>query len=63
MDRDEQICDGAVREVREETGVEAEFVSVLGFRELYKGFRHDQADIYVPCLLKVADMDKTQISL
>lgn len=46
-----------MREIREETGINSEFVSVLGFRELYSGFRHDQADLYFPCLMRAVDKD------
>lgn len=63
LDIGEQICHGAVREVREETGVSAEFVSVMGFRELYSGFRHDQADLYFPCLLKIGEHGATDIKM
>ena len=38
-------------------------MSVLGFRELYSGFRHDQADLYFPCLLKVDGQSDPQIKL
>ena len=57
LDWGEEIRFGAAREVREETGVESSFVSVLGFRELYSGFRHDHADIYIPCLMRATDSD------
>ena len=43
----EQAC---IREVKEETGIEAEFCGILGFRELLP-FRHGQGDLYFPCLM------------
>ncbi len=40
-----------MREVREETGLETEFVSLLSFRHMH-GFRWSTDDIYFICLLK-----------
>ncbi|CAI8599204.1 unnamed protein product [Vicia faba] len=34
----EDICDAVIREVKEETGVETEFVEVLAFRQSHKSF-------------------------
>eukprot|EP00347_Sterkiella_histriomuscorum_P011343 403372816 len=51
VDPGENIQDACVREVWEETGVKAKFVSVLGFRELLN-FKFGQSDIYFVCLLE-----------
>lgn len=47
----EDIGTAAVREVREETGVESEFVSILCFRHQH-GYRHGLSDFYFICLLR-----------
>lgn len=52
----ESLEDAAIREVWEETGVETKFEGVLGMRELTK-FRHDQGDVYFPCLLRAIGDD------
>jgi len=41
----EHIVDAVVREVKEETGVETEFVSLVCFRH-WHGYRHGKSDIY-----------------
>lgn len=50
-DKGEDIGTAAVREVREETGVESEFVSILCFRHQH-GYRHGLSDFYFICLLR-----------
>ena len=37
VDRRESVCDAAVRECREETGIETEFVALSAFRESQTG--------------------------
>ena len=39
VDKGESLGDAAVREVWEETGIKAEFIGILGMREL-RTFRH-----------------------
>lgn len=47
----EDLAVTAMREVVEETGIEAEFVSVLGFRHQHN-FRFGCSDWYFICLMK-----------
>ena len=47
----ESLEQGVIREVKEETGIDSEFVGIFGFRELLN-FRHGQGDLYFPCLMK-----------
>ena len=63
VDVHEDLHLAAEREVFEETGIDAEFQGILGLREIPRGFRHEQADIYFPCLLKVRDIKKTLIDM
>ncbi|KAN0009328.1 hypothetical protein ACTFIU_006608 [Dictyostelium citrinum] len=50
-DPGEDICQTAVREVFEETGIRTEFVSILGFRQLHN-YAFNRGDIYFVCALK-----------
>ena len=52
MEPGETIHNGAVREVKEETGIDSKFIGVLGFREYPNSDKHDQGNLYFPCLLK-----------
>jgi ADP-ribose pyrophosphatase YjhB (NUDIX family) len=47
----EHLADCVTREVFEETGVEAEFVSLVCFRH-WHGYRYGKSDIYFVCKLK-----------
>ncbi|XP_062107131.1 nudix hydrolase 2-like [Humulus lupulus] len=47
----EDICDAAIREVKEETGVDTEFVEVLAFRQSHKSF-FNKSDMFFVCMLK-----------
>ena len=47
----EEIWQAAIREVREETGVQAEFVCIACLRHL-QSYAWGCADIYVVCLMK-----------
>ena len=51
VDPGEYIYDACKREVWEETGVKANFVSLLGFRELLNA-KFNQTDLYFVCLLE-----------
>ncbi|KAM9958487.1 hypothetical protein ACTFIW_001359 [Dictyostelium discoideum] len=50
-DPGEDICETAVREVWEETGIRTEFVSILGLRQLHN-YAFNRGDIYFVCALK-----------
>ena len=63
VDRDEPLDKAAIREVFEETGIQTSFEGILGMREIPTGFRHQTADLYFPCLLKVSDISKTEIAM
>lgn len=47
----ENISETAIREVKEETGIETEFVSLLSFRHIHE-FRWGTDDLYFVCLLR-----------
>ncbi|XP_010252771.1 PREDICTED: nudix hydrolase 2 [Nelumbo nucifera] len=51
VDEGEDICKGAVREVKEETGIDAEFVEVLAFRQSHKSF-FEKSDLFFLCMLR-----------
>ncbi|CAN6460227.1 unnamed protein product [Victoria cruziana] len=48
---DEEIFSGAIREVREETGIDTEFLEVLAFKHAH-GAAFGKADLFFICLLK-----------
>lgn len=52
----EWVADGAVREILEETGIQAEFKEVVCFREI-KDFRFGGTDVYYVCLLEAITED------
>lgn len=56
LDLGEDVADTAVREVFEETGIETEFLAVLGFRHMHN-FRFGMGDIYFVCLLKALNRE------
>ncbi|KAI3711207.1 hypothetical protein L2E82_41120 [Cichorium intybus] len=51
VDEGEDICDAAVREVKEETGIDAEFVEILAFRQSHKKF-FGKSDLFFMCMLQ-----------
>jgi ADP-ribose pyrophosphatase YjhB (NUDIX family) len=55
----EDINVGAIREVKEETGIDAEFVEVLAFRQSHKAF-FDKSDLFFVCLLRPLSYDITK---
>ena len=60
VDRGEDISTAAVREVREETGLETEFVCVSSIQEIHhtpaSGFvREGLSDLYCVCVLRAMD--------
>ncbi|CAN6479798.1 unnamed protein product [Victoria cruziana] len=52
VEEGEDISAGAKREVMEETGIEAEFVEILGFRESHKAHFNKKSDLFFVCLLE-----------
>ncbi|KAL2339288.1 hypothetical protein Fmac_013734 [Flemingia macrophylla] len=52
----EDICVAAVREVKEETGVDSEFVEVLAFRQSHMSF-FENSDLFFVCLLHPLSSD------
>ncbi|KAK2441147.1 nudix hydrolase [Trifolium repens] len=56
VDEGEDICDAAIREVEEETGIEAEFVEVLAFRQSHKSF-FQKSDLFFVCMLQPQSFD------
>ncbi|MDF1514984.1 MAG: NUDIX domain-containing protein, partial [Anaerolineae bacterium] len=52
----EHLIDAVVREVREETGVEAAFEALVGFRH-WHGYRWNKSDIYFICRLQPLTFD------
>ncbi|KAH1040985.1 hypothetical protein AAZX31_09G014000 [Glycine max] len=60
VDQGEDICVAAVREVKEETGVDSEFVEVLSFRQSHNSF-FEKSDLFFVCMLRPLSSDiKTQ---
>lgn len=51
VDEGEDICDAAVREVKEETGIDTKFVEVLAFRQSHKSF-FEKSDLFFMCILQ-----------
>ncbi|XP_013611128.1 PREDICTED: nudix hydrolase 2-like isoform X2 [Brassica oleracea var. oleracea] len=52
----EYIHDGSVREVKEETGVDTEFVQVLAFRQTHKAF-FEKSDLFFVCMMKPLSLE------
>ncbi|XP_004134806.1 nudix hydrolase 10 [Cucumis sativus] len=51
VDEGEDICKAAVREVKEETGVDTEFVEVLAFSQTHQAL-FGKSDLFFVCVLK-----------
>ncbi|KAG8640454.1 hypothetical protein MANES_13G061400v8 [Manihot esculenta] len=52
----EDICEAAIREVKEETGIEAEFVEILAFRQSHRSF-FGKSDLFFICMLRPLSFD------
>ncbi|KAK2965012.1 hypothetical protein RJ639_026436, partial [Escallonia herrerae] len=55
-DEGEDIFTAAKREVKEETGIDAEFVEILGFRQCHKSF-FEKSDLLFLCMLRPLSFD------
>ncbi|WOL19189.1 nudix hydrolase 2 isoform X1 [Canna indica] len=51
VDQAEDIHAGAIREVKEETGVDTEFIEVLAFRQSHMAF-FEKSDLFFVCMLR-----------
>ncbi|XP_042038434.1 nudix hydrolase 2-like [Salvia splendens] len=51
VDEGEDICDAAVREVKEETGVSDRVMEILAFRQSHKSY-FDKSDLFFVCMLQ-----------
>ncbi|XP_074563212.1 nudix hydrolase 2-like [Curcuma longa] len=56
VEQGEDIHVGAIREVKEETGIDTEFVEVLAFRQTHKAF-FEKSDFFFLCLLRPLSFD------
>ncbi|KAJ0988240.1 hypothetical protein J5N97_006596 [Dioscorea zingiberensis] len=56
LEQGEDIIAGAVREVKEETGIDTEFVEVLAFRQSHKSF-FGKSDLFFVCMLHPLSSD------
>jgi len=56
VEPNEELCDAAVREVLEETGIQCEFVSLLCFRQAHT-YSFGLSDMYFVCRLKPLTLD------
>ncbi|KAF8080526.1 hypothetical protein N665_0936s0005 [Sinapis alba] len=56
----EDICNGVVREVAEETGIVADFVEVLSFRQSHKAFLKQKTDLFFLCVLSPRSYEITE---
>ncbi|XP_057726852.1 nudix hydrolase 2-like isoform X1 [Arachis stenosperma] len=52
----EDICAAAIREVKEETGIETEFVEILAFRQSHKSF-FQKSDMFFVSMLRPLSFD------
>ncbi|XP_041004736.1 nudix hydrolase 2-like [Juglans microcarpa x Juglans regia] len=56
VEEGEDICTAAIREVKEETGIETEFEEVLAFRQSHKSFFR-KSDLFFVCMLRPRSFD------
>ncbi|KAL3521811.1 hypothetical protein ACH5RR_014645 [Cinchona calisaya] len=56
VEEGEDICDAAVREVKEETGIDAKFVEILAFRQSHESF-FGKSDLFFVCMLQPFSFD------
>ncbi|XP_051133718.1 nudix hydrolase 2-like [Andrographis paniculata] len=56
VDEGEDICDAAIREVKEETGIDSIFLEILAFRQSHKAY-FEKSDLFFVCFLKPLSFD------
>lgn len=56
VDEAEDISMAAIREVKEETGIEAQFLEILAFRQSHKSF-FEKSDLFFVCMLRPLSFD------
>ncbi|GFQ03095.1 nudix hydrolase 2 [Phtheirospermum japonicum] len=56
VDEGEDICDAAVREVKEETGVDSKFLEILAFRQSHKSY-FEKSDLFFVCMMQPLSQD------
>lgn len=56
VDQGEDVFAGAIREVKEETGIDTEFVEVLAFRQSHMAF-FEKSDLFFVCMLRPLSFD------
>ncbi|XXG80007.1 hypothetical protein AAC387_Pa09g0964 [Persea americana] len=56
VNQGEDISAGAIREVKEETGIDTEFVEVLAFRQSHQSF-FEKSDLFFVCMLRPLSFD------
>ncbi|KAL8463029.1 hypothetical protein ACS0TY_033208 [Phlomoides rotata] len=56
VDEGEDICDAAVREVKEETGIDSKFLEILAFRQSHKSF-FEKSDLFFVCMMQPLSRD------
>ncbi|CAN0890795.1 Nudix hydrolase 2, partial [Linum grandiflorum] len=56
VEEGEDLCTAAVREVKEETAIDAEFVEILAFRQSHKAF-FEKSDLFFLCMLRPISFD------
>ncbi|ONI09700.1 hypothetical protein PRUPE_4G004100 [Prunus persica] len=56
VDEGEDIGAAAVREVKEETGIDSEFVEILAFRQSHKSF-FEKSDLFFVCMMQPLSFD------
>jgi len=56
VNQGEDACSAALRELKEETGIDAQFVSLAGIREQHNGL-HGKSNMYMVCVVKPLHTD------
>ncbi|XP_076897602.1 nudix hydrolase 2-like [Bidens hawaiensis] len=56
VEEGEEISEGVIREVKEETGIDTEFVEVLAFRQWHKVF-FGKSDLFFMCMMRALSFD------